>query len=131
MAETPISREAGSRQAVLASILAWLLPGAGHFYLRRKARGLLFFVLVVSAVVLGYVLNGLLYRPVAGQPLSILGAIAQLGFGIGYAVLRFVGFSGDATAAGFEYGKAFLITAGLLNYLLVLDAWDIAQGKKP
>lgn len=89
-------------------------------------------MLVLAAVGLGYGLDGLLYRPIGGQPLSLLGTLAQAGFGLAYGILRLaLGFTGDATSAGFEYGKAFLITAGLMNYLLVLDAWDIAQGKKP
>ena len=30
----------------------------------------------------------------------------------------------------FEYGNTFAIVAGLLNFLVVLDAYDIATGKK-
>ncbi len=33
-------------------------------------------------------------------------------------------------AVTYEYGNAFLIVAGLLNMLVVLDAWDIAVGRK-
>ena len=32
--------------------------------------------------------------------------------------------------AGYEYGFAFLLTAGLMNLLLVIDVWDIANGRK-
>ena len=34
------------------------------------------------------------------------------------------------TAASYEYGNTFLIVAGLLNMLVVLDAYDIALGRK-
>ena len=37
---------------------------------------------------------------------------------------------GEVTAATFEYGNTFLIVAGLLNFLVVLDAFDIAMGRK-
>lgn len=37
---------------------------------------------------------------------------------------------GLVTAASYEYGNAFLIVAGLLNMLVVLDAYDIALGRK-
>jgi hypothetical protein len=29
------------------------------------------------------------------------------------------------------YGTAYLLTAGLMNILLILDVWDIAKGRKP
>jgi hypothetical protein len=33
-------------------------------------------------------------------------------------------------AITYEYGNAFVIVAGLLNMLVVLDAWDVAEGRK-
>ena len=48
-----------------------------------------------------------------------------------YLILLFgFGVEGTVEAAGYEYGSAFILTAGLLNLLLILDAWDIAQGTK-
>jgi len=68
---------------------------------------------------------------VPGQPLSVLGTIGAMGMGIPYFVLRYgFGYEGDVVGAGFEYGTAFLLTAGLMNLLLVLDVWDISRGKK-
>ena len=37
---------------------------------------------------------------------------------------------GTVTAATWEYGNTFMIVAGLLNSLIVLDAFDIAMGRK-
>ena len=37
---------------------------------------------------------------------------------------------GVVTAASYDYGNTFLIVAGLLNMLVVLDAYDIALGRK-
>ena len=37
---------------------------------------------------------------------------------------------GVVTAASYEYGNTFLIVAGLLNMLVVLDAYDVALGRK-
>jgi hypothetical protein len=37
---------------------------------------------------------------------------------------------GDVVAAAYEYGNTFLITAGLLNTLVTLDASDLARGRK-
>jgi hypothetical protein len=54
-----------------------------------------------------------------------------MGMGLPYFVLRFyLHHRGEVLAVGFEYGFAFLLTAGLMNLLLVLDAWDIARGRK-
>jgi hypothetical protein len=116
---------------VLCVLLAWLLPGAGHAYLRRWGRGVLFFALVLTAVAVGVALEGKLWRMVPGQPLSYLGTLACAGLGIPYVVLRFLtGYEGNVLSQGYEYGSAFLLTGGLMNLLLILDAWDIAKGLK-
>ena len=38
--------------------------------------------------------------------------------------------AGEVTATTYEYGNTFLIVAGLLNFLVILDAFDIAMGRK-
>jgi len=38
--------------------------------------------------------------------------------------------AGDVRAVTYEYGNAFVMTAGLLNFLVVIDAYDIALGRK-
>ncbi len=132
--ETPVAASApnlGAGVATAAAVIAWLIPGGGHVYLKRWKRGLAFFVLVAVSVFLGLKLQGHLYQPVPGEPLSVLGTIGQAGAGSVYGVLRYVThYEGDVRGPGFEYGTAFLLTAGLMNLLLVFDAWDIAMGKK-
>ena len=118
-------------QLVMAIALSWLVPGLGHVYLKRARRGLYFFILVVVMLAIGCGLQGNLYRPVEGQPLSYLATLATMGSGIPYFVLRYgLHYEGEQVAPGFEYGTAFLITAGLMNLLLVLDVWDIGSGRK-
>ena len=117
--------------AGLAAGLAWLVPGLGHIYLRRFARGLVFFLLVMTALAVGYLLQGELYRRQPGKPLSTLATLGAMGVGVPYFLLRFgLQYSGDLTGRGYEYGSAFLLTAGLMNWLLAFDAWDIGCGKK-
>lgn len=116
---------------VLAGILAWLIPGLGHIYLRRWGRGLVFAALVVTSILVGCDLRGNLYRPEPNEPLTKLGTLGAMGMGVSYFYLRYGrGYEGDVVGPGFEYGTAFLLTAGLMNWLLVLDAWDISRGKK-
>jgi hypothetical protein len=123
--------QAAVANPLLASVLAWLVPGLGHVYLRRQARGIFFFVLVIAAMLVGWCLDGHLYRPEPNQPLSYVATLGAMGMGLPYFVLRYwFHYQGDITRPGYEYGTAFLLTAGLMNLLLVLDAWDIATGKK-
>jgi len=116
--------------APTAAVAAIILPGLGHFVLGRRGRALVFFVLVAVSVLAGVLLTGRLDSPTPGKPLTLLATFASMGMGAPYLVLRLVGYVGDVTSAGFEYGTAFLRCAGVMNLLLVLDAWDIATGRK-
>ena len=116
---------------VVAVLSAWLVPGLGHVYLKRHRRGLAFFVLVIVSLLIGCKLEGNLYMVVPGQPLTILATLGSMGMGFPYFLLRYgLHYQGNVMGAGYEYGTAFLLTAGLMNLLLVLDAWDIVRGKK-
>ncbi len=118
-------------RAWIAAGAAWLVPGLGHLLVGRRARAVLFSALVLGTLATGLALDGNLYRVLPDQPLTLLGTFASMGIGAVYFVLRFLaGYQGDPVAASFEYGTAFVITAGLMNLLLVLDAWDIACGRK-
>ena len=68
--------------------------------------------------------------------LQVPPTIANLGSGILYLVCWFLGFGfaddpTHAALATYEYGNTFLLIAGLLNYLAMLDAFDISAGRKP
>jgi hypothetical protein len=135
--ETPAAKARAAEIAVstrwpwAAPLLAALFPGLGHLYTGRRGRAALFAALVLAAAVLGVMLQGNLWTPVAGRPLTWLATFGAMGMGLPYFVLLHgLGYSGDVTAAGFEYGTAFLLGAGLMNLLLVLDAWDVATGRK-
>lgn len=126
----PPARSAGSR-AYAAGFLALAMPGAGHLLLRRPGRALTFSALVLGMIAVGVWLEGLLPATFSGSPLAVLQSLGALGSGLPYLVLRLgLGYAGDLRAAGSEYGTAFLVTAGVMNLLLVLDVWDIATGVK-
>lgn len=130
------------RRALAASLLAWLLPGFGHLFLAQWLRGLAFALLVGATTAVGVVLRGRLFwfgygvsaAPVdpmtpPESPLLVAAAsVVSIGLGLPAAALRWLaGYQGDLTAPGYEYGTAFLLTAGLMNLLLVFDAWDEAR----
>jgi hypothetical protein len=118
-------------RALSLVIVAWFLPASGHLVLGRKLRALGFVVVILTAFGLGLQLDGNLYRPIPGQPLSYLATLGAMGVGVPYFLARYYfGYQGSPEAPGFEYGTVFLLSAGLMNLLLVLDAWDIATGRK-
>ena len=114
-----------------AALLAWMVPGLGHFYLGRRWRAIAFCVIVLVTLATGLALDGNLYRVVPGQPLSFFATLGCMGMGAPYFLARWAfGYTGDLEGAGYEYGSAFILTAGLMNLLLVLDSLDIARGMK-
>lgn len=121
------------RGAVIpACILAWLIPGLGHLYLRRTARGLLFLATLGALFVLGVVMKaGLEVHLGLDDPLALLRSLSQMAIGLPYPIARWLGFAaGQVTAVTHEYGNTFTEVGGLLNVLVILDAYDIAVGRK-
>jgi hypothetical protein len=116
----------------LAVVLAWLFPGLGHAYLGRRRTALVYAAVVTVAFVLGISFQGRLYTIESGQPLSILATFAVAGAGILNIGARLLSDNpgGAVLSVTYEYGCAYLLTAGLMNLLLMLDAWDIAVGRK-
>ena len=110
---------------------AWAVPGAGHLWLGRTQKGLVFLFTLPLMFVCGLWLEGRLFPFELTQPLVALAAFADVGVGVPYLVAKAMGAgAGRVIAQTFEYGNAFLIVAGLLNMLVVLDAFDVAQGRK-
>ncbi len=115
----------------LVYLLGWLVPGGGHLWLGRPAKGLVFLIALPTMFVVGLALEGRLFPFEPGEPLVALAAIANVGAGLPYFISRALEFgAGRALAVTYDYGNAFLITAGLLNALVVIDAHDIALGRK-
>ena len=121
-----------SRRTITAMVFAYLVPGAGHLYLRRTARAVTFFIIVVLMFAIGLAVDGDLYTVghTGGSLLKLLAALGSMGSGALYFIAVAMGAHGDVTSITYEHGTAFTITAGLMNLLLVLDAFDIAEGRK-
>ena len=115
---------------VLVCIAAWAIPGAGHLWLGRR-KGLIFLIVLPVMFALGLVLHGRIFPVELSQPLVALAAIANMGIGVPYFVARVMEYgAGDVIKVTYEYGNTFLIVAGLLNVLVLIDAFDIAMGRK-
>jgi TM2 domain-containing membrane protein YozV len=119
-------------RAIVAMALALMIPGAGHFFLGRRARALAFFAIVMVLFVLGLAIDGSMYtlNESRGQLLTVIASVGSMGSGPLYFLGKALGPNGSIEAEMFEYGRTFTLTAGLMNLLLVLDCWDIAvRGK--
>lgn len=132
MSEENQAAEQLYRSRLIAMALAWAVPGLGHFYLGRRRTAAAFLILVTATFLLGLSFQGRLYSIEREQPLTILATFAVYGAGLLNVASR--AFSenpaGAILAPTYEYGCAYLLTAGLMNLLLILDAHDIARGRK-
>lgn len=119
--------------AVPACLLAWLLPGAGHLFLRRTGKGLLFLGAIGALFAMGVAMDARLQMYIGfDDPLAFLRSLAQMALGAPYFAARALGFdAGLVTSVTHEYGNTFTEVGGLLNILVILDAFDIAMGRKP
>jgi hypothetical protein len=129
-AERPRAAAEPGRLALVCA-LSWLIPGAGHLLQGRRQKGLVFLAALPLMFAIGLWLQGRLFPLELSDPLVFLGAIANRGIGAPYVIARMMDAgAGTVTAASYEYGNTFLMTAGLLNFLVILDAFDIAMGRK-
>lgn len=107
-----------------------LVPGLGHLWLGRL-KGLVFLLVLPAMFALGLFLEGRIFPVDFSQPLVGLAAIANMGVGLPYIIARVMGYgAGNVIAVTYEYGNTFLIVSGLLNALVVIDAFDISKGRK-
>src|SRR5688500_16903974 len=131
-------------------LLGWMVPGAAHLLLKRPKRALAFFFCIVVLFMWGLNLGARIWHYEPQQPLTFFAMVSQTGVGVPYFAARAIasysrnhsGFSlydfanrfnfgeGDIKAVTFEYGNTFTWVAGLLNFLVILDAYDIAMRRK-
>ena len=131
MRATAADRAASSTNPYLICAVAWAIPGGGHLWQGRILKGLIFLLTLPLMFLFGLWLEGRLFPFEMTQPLVALAAFADIGVGVPYVIAKVMGAgTGQVIAITYEYGNAFLIVAGLLNMLVVLDAFDIAQGRK-
>src|ERR1700694_859427 len=118
--------------AVVAPIVGWLIPGGGHILLKRYGRGILLLISVVAMFLIGLGMQGRIYKPNGGDILDILGFVGDVGSGALYFLARIMDWGNVMAAnAAADYGKTFLIVAGLLNFIAAAGARHISLGEKP
>jgi hypothetical protein len=115
--------------------MAWLIPGAGHFLLGRGVRGALLALSVVVMFLMGLLMRGAMFEPQTGDLLTTLiyygGFLGNVASGSLYILATALGYNQpDVAGHVHDYGTKFLVAAGLLNVLAMVDTWEIATGKK-
>lgn len=93
--------------------------------------------IVWGMFIIGFLFGGHLFA-MSGQEqgtamlMQVPPMIANVGSGLLYVFcwLSGFGFAENARLVTYEYGNTFLLVAGLLNYLVMLDAFDIAVRRK-
>ncbi len=133
-------RERPPAKAWLMGTAGWVFPGAGHLLQGYWGRALLLGGTIWICFVSGLMMGGHLFKYSGAEQgfsalLQVPPMIANLGTGLLYLFCWLLGFGFtddplQAARATYEYGNTFLLIAGLLNYLAMLDAFDISAGRK-
>jgi hypothetical protein len=123
----------GSYLPALAA--AWIVPGSGYFLLKRPGRAILTFVSVTAMFLIGIMMRGPFFVPQGGDLLTTIiyygGFLAHIATGAMYFIAVALGYNQpDIAGHVYDYGSKFLVGAGLLNVLAMVDVHDIATGKK-
>jgi hypothetical protein len=117
--------------APLVAVAGWLVPGLGHFLLRRWGRGLLIFWAVAGLALTGLYARGQVFPPHSDDPFGTLGFLADACSGVFFVLAHWIEKAGpDVSRAAGDYGTRFVAAAGLVNLLAVLDACGIALGRR-
>ena len=114
---------------------AWIVPGAGYFLLKKPGRGILTFVSVSAMFLIGILMRGPFFEPQGGDLLTTIiyygGFLAHIASGALYFIAVALGYNQpDVAGHVYDYGSKFLVGAGLLNVLALVDVHEIATGKK-
>jgi hypothetical protein len=117
--------------AFFIGVAGWLVPGLGHAFLKMWGRAVMSFATVGLLVILGAGMRGNLFSSKANDAFDTLGFLADLGTGTFYLAARSFETNGaDVSHAGGDYATRFLATAGVLNLLTALHAYEAARGRK-
>jgi len=122
---------AGGVFPAIVLVAGWLFPGVGHLVMGKWIRGLLLLVSICAMFAIGIALHGEVHTFNTGEPLDMLGFVADLGTGVLYLVARLVGWGqAPVLTAVADYGTKFIEVAGMLNVVAAIDAHSLASGRK-
>ncbi len=122
--------EAGGGFIYLPLIAGWLVPGAGHFLLRKWGRGALLALSILGMFSIGLAMDGQIHSG-AHDILDMLSMAGDLGNGLLYVVSRAMGWGANVVqVTTADWGSRFIVVAGLLNVIAAVDAHNLRTGRK-
>lgn len=130
-APTQMAVKTSTMPPLVVLLAGWLIPGAGHFLLRKWIRGALLFVSIFAMFFIGIALHGKIYSPNTGDLLDVLNFAGDLGAGVLYMLARALDLGASTVQVTVaDYGTKFIVVAGLLNVIAAVDAHSLATGRK-
>ena len=128
-------RPAPVARTIAATVATFIVPGLGHVLLGKVTRGAIIGGVIILMFVLGFAMEGHLYKPDPNEWLTWFFSFLDAGMGLPYLVLALADWGvqitpEQAAKVTFEYGNTFLCVAGALNMLAAMDAYDIGIGRK-
>jgi hypothetical protein len=112
--------------AVVAAVAGWFVPGLGHLLLRRWSKAIVYFLAVGGLAVAGLMMRGNVFHSDGADAFEVLGYLADMGSGMFYfRAQRFDAAGPDVAHAAGDYGTRLIASAGVLNMLCVLEAFEI------
>ena len=133
--EEAITKEAGKgnqAMAFAAAVAGWIVPGLGHLLLRRWSKAAIYFLCVGTLACAGLAMRGGVFGASSDDLFDKLGFFADLGAGVFYFLAHQLQAAGpDVAHATGDYGTRLFAAAGMLNFLTLLEAYDIGRGGEP
>ena len=113
-------------------VAAWVVPGLGHLLLGFKWRALILFSAIITMFLMGIAMQGEFFTTDTGSYLQTLGYFGEMCVGLAMPAARFFGYGGgNPLFVSADFGTSYLVAAGMLNTLSILDTYDLAMGRKP
>jgi hypothetical protein len=114
-----------------AAVAGWIVPGLGHLLLRRWSKAAVYFLCVGGLACAGLAMRGGVFPASAEDMFDRLGFLADIGTGGFYFLAHLIQTAGpDVAHATGDYGTRMFATAGMLNLLTVLEAYEIGRGRR-
>ena len=142
MAETNGGPSVAGKDPGQALLLAWLLPGAGHWFIGLRGRAMLYGAAVIGLFVAGLAMGGLVTASVYGHkwafllqvfdgPLALVSAAAyhqaQQAVAGASAAAWVKGLVSPAPSPVTDLGMTFTLVSAAFNVLVLADAFYLAD----
>jgi hypothetical protein len=116
---------------ISVALAGWAVPGLGHLLLRRWGKAAVYFLCVGGLACAGLAMRGGIFDASATDMFDRLGLFADMGAGVFYFLAHMIQTAGpDVAHASGDYGTRLFATAGMLNLLTVLEAYEIGRGRR-